>query len=133
MKPNVISVFFICCLVLSACFGPRFSQLEKGSLRTAEGQIDNVTRGEMPYEKKMLSITSVGFADGQSITIIGIQPGLTKGKRVRITAEFIGNINGTDAFTLRQIDTLAAHEPDAVNGTTGKRVTTSPVIGGARE
>ncbi len=131
MKPRAIGVFFIC-LALSACFSPRLSQLEKGSSRTVEGQIDNVTRGELPYEKKMLSYTSVGFVDGQSITLIGIQPGLTKGKRVRVRAEFIGNINGTDAFTLQQIDTVAARAPDRMNGA-NETITTPPVIGGTRE
>ena len=131
MKPHLIGVLFIC-LVLSACFSPRLSQLEKGSLRTVEGQIDNVTRGELPYEKKMLSFTSVGFLDGQSITLVGIQPGLTRGKRVRIRAEFIRNINGTDAFTLQQIEALAARAPDRMNGA-NEIVTTPPVIGGTRE
>ena len=131
MKPHLINVLLIC-LALSACFGPRLSQLEKGSARTVEGQIDNVTRGELPYEKKMLSFTSVGFVDGQSITLVGIQPGLTKGKRVRIRAEFIGNINGTDTFTLQQVDALAAREPDRMNGAS-ETFTTPPVIGGTRE
>lgn len=131
MKPHTISVFLIC-LALSACFSPRLSQLEKGSLRTVEGQIDNVTRGEMPYQKKMLSYTSVGFVDGQGITLVGVQPGLTRGKRVRITAEFIGNINGTDTFTLQQIDAVAASAPDGMSGA-HERVTTPPVIGGTRE
>jgi len=101
-------------LLLAACMGPNFSQLEKGSLRILEGEVDNVMRSEIPYDKKILSLTSVGFANGQGITLVGIQPGVNKGKQVRVTAEFIGNINGTDVFTVKQISALKAPEVEII-------------------
>lgn len=99
-----------CAVALSACGGPNFSQLKKGALRVMEGEVDNVVRSEVPFDKKMLSLTSVGFANGQGITLVGIQPGVNKGKQVRVTAEFIGNVNGTDVFTVKQIVALQAQE-----------------------
>lgn len=104
-------------LLLAACMGPNFSQLEKGSLRVLEGEVDNVMRSEIPYDKKILSLTSVGFANGQGITLVGIQPGVNKGKQVRVTAEFIGNINGTDVFTVKQINALKAPEVEIIPAT----------------
>ena len=61
-------------------------------------------RSELPYEdKQILSVTSVGFASGQGISVIGIHPGLTKGKKIRIQAEYFDNIRGTDVFKLLQV------------------------------
>jgi hypothetical protein len=99
-------------LMLSACGGPGFSQMEKGAQRVIEGEVDTVVRSEIPYDKKMLSLTSVGFANGQGITLVGIQPGVSRGKQMRVTAEFIGNINGTDVFTVRQISVVNASEAE---------------------
>jgi hypothetical protein len=70
------------------------------------GEIDNIIRTELPYQdKEMLSITSIGFANGQGISLVGLQPGLNKGKKVRIQAEFFENIRGTDVFKAVKIDT----------------------------
>ncbi len=115
-------------LLLAACMGPNFSQLEKGSLRVLEGEVDNVMRSEIPYDKKILSLTSVGFANGQGITLVGIQPGVNKGKQVRVTAEFIGNINGTDVFTVKQISALKAPEAEVIPAPTPAATTPATVI-----
>ena len=93
-------------LIPLGCGGPSFSNLKKGSLASMSGEIDNIIRTELPYQdKEMLSITSIGFANGQGISLIGLQPGLNKGKKVHIQAEFFENIRGTDVFKAIKIDT----------------------------
>lgn len=116
-----------CILALGACGGPNFSQLKKGALRVMEGEVDNVVRSEVPFDKKMLSLTSVGFANGQGITLVGIQPGVNKGKQVRVTAEFIGNVNGTDVFTVKQIVALKAQEAELAPAPAASAASVPPV------
>jgi hypothetical protein len=41
-------------------------------------------------------MTSIGFISGQGISLIGLQSGLNKGKRIKIQGEFFQNIRGTD-------------------------------------
>lgn len=95
----------LCLLIPLGCGGPSFTQLKQGSMAAVSGEIDNIIRTELPYDKEMLSITSIGFANGQGISLIGLQPGLSKGKKVRIQAEFFENIRGTDVFKATKIDT----------------------------
>lgn len=100
-----IALFFLL-LTLIGCGGPGFTHLKKGSLVSMTGEIDNIIRTELPYEdQEILSITSVGFSSGQGISLIGLQPGLSKGKKVRVQGEFFGNIRGTDVFKAVQITT----------------------------
>lgn len=62
-------------LIQVACGGPGFTHLKKGSLVSMPGEIDNIIRTEFPYDdKEMISITSVGFASVQGISLIGLQP-----------------------------------------------------------
>lgn len=109
---NLATLAAVAGLMLSACGGPGFSQMEKGAQRVIEGEVDTVVRSEVPHDKKMLSLTSVGFANGQGITLVGIQPGVSKGKQMRVTAEFIDNINGTDVFAVKQISLVSAPEAE---------------------
>jgi hypothetical protein len=98
-------------LVPLGCGGSSFTHLKKGSLVSMSGEIDNIIRTELPYEdKEILSITSIGFASGQGISLIGLQPGLSKGKKIRVQGEFFGNIRGTDVFKAVQISTEPAGE-----------------------
>lgn len=97
-------------LLSEGCGGPGFTHLKKGAPVSMSGEIDNLIRTELPYDKEMLSVTSVGFTTGQGISLIGLQPGLSKGKKVRIQAEFFENIRGTDVFKATQITTEPAGE-----------------------
>lgn len=91
--------------VLLGCGGSGLTHLNKGTKVTISGDIDNIIHTELPYEKEMLSITAVGFTSGQSIALIGLHPGLNKGKRIKVQAEFFENIRGTDVFRAIQITT----------------------------
>ncbi|MBI3608506.1 MAG: hypothetical protein HY207_11120 [Nitrospirae bacterium] len=99
---HVAAVLVVLLLPLG-CGGPGFTHLKKGALMSMSGEIDNIIRTELPYDKEMLSVTSVGFTSGQGISLIGVQPGLNKGKRIKIQGEFFQNIRGTDVFKVTQI------------------------------
>ncbi|MBI3358743.1 MAG: hypothetical protein HY201_01395 [Nitrospirae bacterium] len=91
-----ISLFLL--LTFIGC-GGSFSSLKKGAKTIVTGEIDAIERMEVFLdEKKKLSVTVVSFASGQGIALIGLQPGLSKGKRVKIDAEFFENLQGTDLF-----------------------------------
>ncbi|MBI5756760.1 MAG: hypothetical protein HZA12_07530 [Nitrospirae bacterium] len=100
-------------LISQGCFGSNFTRLTSGSQITMSGEIENIIRTELPYKKEMLSITSVGFPSGQGISLIGLHPGLTKGKKVQIQAEFFENIRGTDVFKVIQVVPEPTPEPTA--------------------
>jgi hypothetical protein len=94
-----------------ACGGAGIANMTKGTKVTMSGEIDNIIHTELPYEKEMLSVTAVGFTSGQSIALIGLHPGLNKGKRIKVQAEFFENIRGTDVFRAIHISTEANIEP----------------------
>jgi hypothetical protein len=96
-----------------ACGGSGIANMKKGTKVTVAGEIDNIIHTELPYEKEMLSVTAVGFSSGQSIALIGLHPGLNKGKRIKVQAEFFENIRGTDVFRAIQITTEANTEPQS--------------------
>jgi hypothetical protein len=58
-------------------FGPSFTRLKQGSTVAMSVEIDNIIRTELPYDKEMLSITFIGFANGQGLSLIGLQRGLS--------------------------------------------------------
>lgn len=93
-----------------ACGGAGIANMKKGTKVTVAGEIDNIIHTELPYEKEMLSVTAVGFSSGQSIALIGLHPGLNKGKRIKVQAEFFENIRGTDVFRTIQITTESSTE-----------------------
>lgn len=89
--------------VLAACGGGSYSHYEAGNLVVMEGVVDNVVRSDIPNKKLIYSVTSVGFENGEGVNLVGIYPGISRGKHVKITAEFVENVNGTDLFKVRQI------------------------------
>jgi hypothetical protein len=93
------------------CGGAGLSALQKGAKASFSGEIDNIVHTELPYEKEMLSVTAVGFTSGQSVALVGLHPGLSKGKRIKVQAEFFENIRGTDVFRVIQITTEPTAEP----------------------
>ena len=93
-----------------ACGGSGIASMKKGTQVTVSGEIDNIIHTELPYEKEMLSVTAVGFTSGQSIALIGLHPGLNKGKHITVQAEFFENIRGTDVFRAIHINTEATTE-----------------------
>lgn len=96
-----------------ACGGGGLATIKKGTKVTVSGEIDNIIHTELPYEKEMLSVAAVGFTSGQSISLIGLHPGLNKGKRIKVQAEFFENIRGTDVFRAIQITAESTPEPRA--------------------
>lgn len=104
MRIDARYIFIACIIILlSACGGLSLTNLKKGTKISFEGKIDNVIRGEIPYDKDILTVTAVGFENGQGITIIGMHPGMIMGKQVKIEAEFVGNMRGTDIFKATRI------------------------------
>ncbi len=103
-------VWLLLIVVPLGCGGAGFTHLKKGTKVFMSGEIDNIIHTEVPYDKEMLSVTAVGFVSGQGIALIGLHPGLTKGKRIKIQAEFFENIRGTDVFRAVQIATDGATE-----------------------
>lgn len=95
-------------VLFSVGCGAGFTHFKKGDPSSVSGEIDNIIRTELPYKKEMLSVTSIGFASGQGLSLIGLQPGLSKGKHVKIQAEFFENIRGTDVFKAIQVGTEPA-------------------------
>ncbi|MFZ5864069.1 MAG: hypothetical protein ACOYXR_14690 [Nitrospirota bacterium] len=106
-----LAVWVLLVVVPVGCGGSGFTHMKKGTKTTLSGEIDNIIHTEVPYDNEMLSITAVGFASGQGIALIGLHPGLTKGKQIKVQAEFFENIRGTDVFRAIQITTLAAPDP----------------------
>ncbi len=113
MTVRVIRCAMVLILVASAlgCGGAALTNMKKGTKVSMAGEIDNLIHTELPYEKEMLSVTAVGFTSGQSIALIGLHPGLNKGKRIKVQAEFFENIRGTDVFRAIQITTEPTTEP----------------------
>ncbi len=104
------TVLLLLFLLPIAC-GGGLATIKKGTKVTVSGEIDNIIHTELPYEKEMLSVAAVGFTSGQSIALIGLHPGLNKGKRIKVQAEFFENIRGTDVFRAIQISTETSAEP----------------------
>ena len=98
-----VAAVLVVLVIALGCSGPGFSHLKKGAPISMSGEIDNIIRTELPYDKELLSVTSVGFTSGQGISLIGVQPGLNKGKRIKLQGEFFQNIRGTDVFKVTQI------------------------------
>ena len=98
-----VAAVLVVLVIALGCGGPGFTHLKKGAPISMSGEIDNIIRTELPYDKEMLSVTSIGFISGQGISLIGLQPGLNKGKRIKIQGEFFQNIRGTDVFKVTQI------------------------------
>ena len=115
MNLVIVAGVFLTGCVSTSTFDEKQAELA-ACQKQAKSDLDacKSARSEIPYDKKILSLTSVGFANGQGITLVGIQPGVNKGKQVRVTAEFIGNINGTDVFTVKQISALKAPEVEII-------------------
>jgi hypothetical protein len=98
-----VAAVLVVLVIALGCGGPGFTHLKKGAPISMSGEIDNIIRTELPYDKEMLSVTSIGFISGQGISLIGLQPGLNKGKHIKIQGEFFQNIRGTDVFKVTQI------------------------------
>ena len=99
-----MGIGLVIALMAFGCGGPGFSMLKKGSRTLLTGDIDAVERTEVVYDDdKKLSVTLVGISTGEGITLVGLQPGLAKGKKVKIDAIFFQNIQGTDIFKVISI------------------------------
>lgn len=98
-------VWLLVMVVPLGCGGAGLTHLKKGTKVSMSGEIDNIIHTEVPYDNEMLAVTAVGFASGQGIALIGLHPGLTKGKHIKVQAEFFENIRGTDVFRVVQIAT----------------------------
>ena len=92
---------------LTACGGGSYSHYEKGTQLVIEGTVDNVVRSDIPHKKQIYTLTGVGFENGQGVTLVGIYPGINRGKKIKLSAEFVENINGTDLFKVVQITSVA--------------------------
>ncbi len=103
-------VWLLLMVVPLGCGGSGLTHLKKGTKVSMSGEIDNIIHTEVPYDNEMLSVTALGFVSGQSIALIGLHPGLTKGKHVKVQAEFFENIRGTDVFRATQIATETTPE-----------------------
>lgn len=79
-------------------------------LKIVEGQIDNVVLSEVANKKDFLSVTHVGFANGQGISLVGTYPGLSKGKTVKLKLRFYKVIRGTPYYEQLDISTGANSE-----------------------
>ncbi len=107
---GVISIFF-----MVGC-GTGRSAFKPGSQYSLNGEVDNVFHTDLLYKnkKKIITVTSVGFTNGQGISIKGLHPGISKGKKVKILAEFFKNIQNTDVFSALQITFLPEQkEPES--------------------
>ena len=79
-------------------------------LKIIEGQIDNVVLSEVANKKDFLSVTHVGFVNGQGISLVGTYPGLSKGKTVKLKLRFYKVIRGTPYYEQLDISTGAKSE-----------------------
>ena len=66
--------------------------------RIVEGQIDNVVLSEVADKKDFISVTHVGFVNGQGISLVGVHPGLSKGKPVKLKVKFYKALRGTTYY-----------------------------------
>jgi hypothetical protein len=96
-------LLFIFMATLAGCASNPYSHYEKGQQMIVDGEVDNIVRTDVARQKKIYSLTAVGFTNGQGVTLVGIHPGLSRGKRVKVIAEFTENLNGTDVFRVVQI------------------------------
>lgn len=74
-------------------------------LKIIEGQIDNVILSEVADKKEFLSVTHIGFVNGQGISLVGTYPGLSKGKTVKLKLRFYKVIRGTPYYEQLDIST----------------------------
>ncbi len=72
-------------------------------LRVVEGQIDNILYSEIADKRAFLSVTHVGFSDGYGISLVGVYPGLSKGKTVKLKLRFYKVIRGTSYYKVLAI------------------------------
>jgi hypothetical protein len=79
-------------------------------LKIVEGQIDNVVLSEVANKKDFLSVTHVGFVNGQGISLVGTYPGLSKGKTVKLKLRFYKVIRGTPYY--EQLDISTGGQPE---------------------
>jgi hypothetical protein len=88
------------------------------AFRTVEGQIDYVGFSKVPYKDDFLSVTHIGFTDGQGVSLGGIHPGFSKGKTVKLDLKFYEVLRGTPYYekleTPPAIPTKAVTTPEAV-------------------
>ena len=80
--------------------------------RIVEGQIDNALLTEIADGKDFLSVTHVGFTNSQGISLVGVQPGLSKGKTIKLRLRFYKVIRGTSYYEVLQINTGILSEPE---------------------
>lgn len=85
----------------------------KGSERIVEGNIDNIVQTQILHGRQSISITSVGFASGDGISLLGVHAGISRGKHLRVVASFVDNIGGIDAFRLERVTLLSTPAPPA--------------------
>ena len=88
------------------------------AFRTVEGQIDYVGFSKVPYKDDFLSVTHIGFTDGQGVSLGGIHPGFSKGKTVKLDLKFYEVLRGTPYYEKLEpppaIPTKAVTAPEAV-------------------
>ena len=70
-----------------------------------EGQVDNVVLSDVAEKKDFLSVTHVGFSNGQGISLVGVHPGLSKEKQVKLKVKFYKVLHGTTYYELIDITT----------------------------
>ncbi len=103
MRTSIAVIIFS---LLAAGCGGSLSQFKPGTRVSMQGEIDEILHRDVQDEKQLISVTSIGFRNGQGISLLGLQPGASKGKAVKISGEFWKNISGTDVFRLIQIAPL---------------------------
>lgn len=94
--------------------------------RIIEGQVDNVVLSEVADKKDFLSVTHVGFANGQGISLIGAHPGLSKGKTVKLKVRFYKEIRGTLYYKQMEISTSTPSAPSEPKQPTESKQPASP-------
>ena len=119
---HTISIFLLG-FFLTATFMVGCSTLGKPveAFRTVEGQIDYVGFSKVPYKDDFLSVTHIGFTDGQGVSLGGVHPGLSKGKTVKLNLKFHKVLRGTPYYEKLEvppaIPTKAVTSTEAVPAT----------------
>lgn len=107
MRRGSLMIAAVCFLgsILASC-GTFGKPVE--NLRIVEGQIDNIIIAEVAEKKDFLSVTHLGFTNGQGISLVGVQPGFSKGKTVKLKLKFYMVLRGTPYYEVLEVITGAS-------------------------
>lgn len=99
MQRDKLAIIILWAILGMSIYCPAYGEPVKDVL-IVEGLIDDVLFSKIEDKKDFLSVTHLDFSNGQEIFLIGIHPGFSKGKMVKIRARLFIVISGISYYDL---------------------------------